>query len=122
MQPRLTLFPRPQTEGADDERHLKAVLGPGYSLGMLAPACGFRAGPIRGQQWLDHPDRAPVAGTRAGGRAVTGPGSEHQSTFSDDVTEANPRWLVTLGAILLVGMLLAAAFALGVYFAERNLL
>jgi hypothetical protein len=53
---------------------------------------------------------------------MTGQGSEHQDTLSDEANEPNPRWLLTLGAILLVGMLFAAAFALGVYFAERNLL
>ncbi|MDQ3705189.1 MAG: hypothetical protein M3437_08215 [Chloroflexota bacterium] len=53
---------------------------------------------------------------------MTGPGSEHQGTLSDESSEANPRGLLTLGAILLVAMLFAAAFALGVYLAERNLL
>ncbi|MDQ5823754.1 MAG: hypothetical protein M3441_06010 [Chloroflexota bacterium] len=53
---------------------------------------------------------------------MRGPGSEHQGTLSDEGGEANPRWLLILGAFLLVVMLVAAAFALGVYFAERNLL
>lgn len=53
---------------------------------------------------------------------MTGPGSEHLGTLSLEASEANPRWLLTLGALLLIAMLLAAAFALGVYFAERNLL
>ncbi|HEX8598114.1 MAG TPA: hypothetical protein VF952_06300 [Chloroflexia bacterium] len=53
---------------------------------------------------------------------MTVPGGGHQGTLSDEVSEASPRWLLSLGAILLVSMMLAAAFALGVYFAERNLL
>ncbi len=53
---------------------------------------------------------------------MRGQGNEHKDTLSDEASEANPRWLVTLGALLLIAMLLAAAFALGVYFAERNLL
>lgn len=36
-------------------------------------------------------------------------------------TEPRPRWLVAVGVLLLVAMMLAAAFALGVYVAERNL-
>jgi hypothetical protein len=53
---------------------------------------------------------------------VTGQGSKHHHTLDDEASEANPRWLLTLGAVLLIAMLFAAAFALGVYFAERNLL
>ena len=53
---------------------------------------------------------------------MTGQRNRHQGTLSDELGEANPRWLLILGAILLVMMMLAAAFALGVYFAERNLL
>ncbi|HET6313547.1 MAG TPA: hypothetical protein VFH60_06905 [Chloroflexia bacterium] len=41
--------------------------------------------------------------------------------FGSGATEPRPRWLVALGVLLLVAMMLAAAFALGVYVAERNL-
>ena len=71
---------------------------------------------------MDHPDGASLAGTRTGSRAVTGQSNEHHHILDDEAVEAKPRWLVTLGAVLLVGMMLAAAFALGVYFAERDLL
>jgi hypothetical protein len=36
--------------------------------------------------------------------------------------EPRPRWLLAIGVVLLVAMMLAAAFAIGVYVAERNLL
>lgn len=41
--------------------------------------------------------------------------------FGSGATEPRPRWLVAVGVVLLVAMMLAAAFALGVYVAERNL-
>lgn len=89
---------------------------------MPAPASGLRTRPVRRRAGVDHPDGASLAGTRTGSRAVTGQGSKHHHTLDDEASEANPRWLLTLGAVLLIAMLFAAAFALGVYFAERNLL
>lgn len=71
---------------------------------------------------MDHTDGASVAGTRTGSRAVTEQSSGHHRPLDDEAVEAKPRWLVILGAVLLVVMMLAAAFALGVYFAERDLL
>ncbi|MDQ3928823.1 MAG: hypothetical protein M3328_06715 [Chloroflexota bacterium] len=53
---------------------------------------------------------------------MTEQSGEFQDTHGEAAGEANPRWLVVLGAIILVAMMLAAAFALGVYMAERNLL
>jgi hypothetical protein len=41
--------------------------------------------------------------------------------FHPGATEPHPRWLLAAGVVLLVAMMLAAAFALGVYVAERNL-
>ncbi|HVF98226.1 MAG TPA: hypothetical protein VND68_00175 [Chloroflexia bacterium] len=49
---------------------------------------------------------------------------EHGTSDRDSgprATEPRPRWLVAVGVLLLVAMMLAAAFALGVYVAERNL-
>ncbi len=44
------------------------------------------------------------------------------NNFADEVNEPAPRWLLLLGAALLIAMMVVAAFALGVYFSERNLL
>jgi hypothetical protein len=48
--------------------------------------------------------------------------SANDPDFQAEVIEPRPRWLVAVGVVLLVAMMLAAAFALGVYVAERNLL
>ncbi len=41
--------------------------------------------------------------------------------LTDEVNEQNPRWLLLLGVVLLVAVMVVAAFALGVYFGERDL-
>ena len=48
--------------------------------------------------------------------------SANDLDFQAEAIEPRPGWLVAVGVVLLVAMMLAAAFALGVYVAERNFL
>ncbi len=53
---------------------------------------------------------------------MAAPDNQDHDGLNSGGREPRPGWLVGVGVVLLVLMMLTAAFALGVYLAERNLL